>query len=77
MDVSTRLVYKLLPNVVEKMFKKHTIFFWGGAHLWHMEGPRLGGQLEAYATTTTTRDRSCIIAYSNTGSLTQLSEVRD
>ena len=39
------------------------IFFWGGAYLWHMEVPRLGGGIQAASVTYTT-------AHSNSGFFT-------
>ena len=62
-----------------KSFEIIIIFFFLGPHLWHMEVPRLGVELElqllVYTTATATPNPSHIATYttahSNAGSLTQ------
>ena len=65
--------------------RKFLFFFWGGAHLQHMEVPRLGVeselQLPAYTTATATQDlsRVCDLYYSSQQRqiLNPLSQARD
>ena len=71
-------MFQVVPKYLNNVF-----FFGGGAHLQHMEVPRLGIkselQLPAYTTATALRDpsRICNLPYQSSQQQSSLSKARD